>query len=289
MSPLAHKIYIGTLVTIVVLVTLFLLYEGMPYYSTPIEERFYRPDHKWFKPSGVFGHGLGIVGTLLVLIGVFGYIAKKKYRSLARFGRLKYWLEFHIFLCTLGPIMILFHTAFKFGGIVSVSFWSMVAVVASGVIGRFIYIQIPRTIEGRELSLNEVKAMKVNLDEILNSSYQLNDSSKKIILEASSVNRLASESGIFSKLTGNYFKNKKTIWKIKNVLKENKLSKQDIKKVVNLVKDEISLNNRIDRLQTMQKLFKYWHVAHFPFAVIMLIIMVIHVGITLAFGYHWIF
>lgn len=74
---------------------------------------------------------------------------------LARFGRLKYWLEFHIFLCTLGPIMILFHTAFKFGGIVSISFWTMVLVVIIWVIGRFIYIQILRTIEGRELTLEE--------------------------------------------------------------------------------------------------------------------------------------
>jgi hypothetical protein len=76
---------------------------------------------------------------------------------------LKYWLEFHIFLCSLGPVMILFHTAFKFGGIVSISFWSMIAVVVSGIIGRFIYIQIPRTIEGRELSLNEVREMKGDL------------------------------------------------------------------------------------------------------------------------------
>lgn len=56
-----------------------------------------------------------------------------------------------------------------------------------------------------------------------------------------------------------------------------------------MVRNEISLNNRIERLSTMQQLFKYWHVAHLPFALIMLIIMVIHVAITLAFGYRWVF
>ena len=122
MSPLVHRIYIATLVSIVVLTTFFLLYVGIPYYNTPIEERFYHADHNWFKPSGVFGHGLGIVGTLMVLIGVFGYMAKKKYRSWARLGRLKYWLEFHIFLCTLGPVLILFHTAFKCNVIFKSSF-----------------------------------------------------------------------------------------------------------------------------------------------------------------------
>jgi hypothetical protein len=39
----------------------------------------------------------------------------------------------------------------------------------------------------------------------------------------------------------------------------------------------------------MQKMLKYWHVAHLPFAVVMFIIMVIHVAITIAFGYKWIF
>jgi hypothetical protein len=282
MSPRAHRIYIATLVSIVVLTTLFLLYRGIPYYRTPIEERFYHADHHWFKPSGIFGHGLGIVGTLLILIGVFGYIARKKYRTLARFGRLKYWLEFHIFLCTLGPVLILFHTAFKFGGLVSVSFWSMVAVVASGVIGRFIYIQIPRTIEGRELSLQEVKAMKVDLNEALKGSYQLDEPSRQSILEAAT---FKTDGGFF----GRYFEDRRTLNQVKNVLRANRLAAPDIQKVVRLVRNEIALNNRIGRLLTMQKLFKYWHVAHLPFALIMLIIMVIHVGITLAFGYRWIF
>ncbi len=289
MSLLVHRIYIWTMVLIVVSTAAFLLFKGIPYYSTPIEERFYHPDHNWFKPSGVFGHGLGIVGTLLILIGVFGYIAKKKYRALARFGRLKYWLEFHIFLCSLGPVMILFHTAFKFGGLVSVSFWSMVAVVASGVIGRFIYIQIPRTIEGRELSLQEVKSMKNNLDEILQQHYRLDDKSYHAVLAAVTLDPHKQRGNFFADMFTKYFEAKGSINGVKSVLRENRLAQADIKKIVHLVKDEITLNNRIDRLQLMQKLFKYWHVAHLPFALIMLIIMVIHVGVTLAFGYRWIF
>jgi hypothetical protein len=289
MSPLVHRIYIGTLTGIVVLTTIFLLYKGIPYYNTPLEERFYHPDHDWFKPSGVFGHGLGIVGTLLILIGVFGYIAKKKYKVLHRFGRLKYWLEFHIFLCSLGPVMILFHTAFKFGGIVSISFWSMVAVVASGVIGRFIYIQIPRTIEGRELSLYEVKAMKGNLDEVLKNAYQLDAEHQQSILAAATLQTRVSGGGFFNRIIDKYFDDKKTIQRVKAVLRQNRFSGQDIKYIVQLVHNEISLNNRIERLQVMQKLFRYWHIIHLPFALIMLIIMIIHVAVTVTFGFRWIF
>jgi len=282
MSKLAHRLYISTLVAIVVITTIYLFYIGLPYYLTAIEERFYHPNHDFFKPSGLFGHGLGIVGTLLILIGVFGYIAKKRYKFLARFGRLKYWLEFHIFLCTLGPIMVLFHTAFKFGGIVSISFWSMVAVVLSGVIGRYIYIQIPHTEEGKEMSLDEVKALKAEIDQILSQNYQLDIAQFNGVLVG---NGNARNSGFM----GRYFADRKTIKEVRQTLKVNNLPRKESKKIIQLVKNELALNNRLGRLQTMKQLFKYWHVAHLPFAIIMLVIMVIHVGVTLAFGYKWIF
>ncbi len=289
MSPNTHRVYISTLVSIVVFTTLFLAYRGIPYYTTSLEERFYHPDHAYFKPSGIFGHGLGIIGTLLILIGVIGYIAKKRYGFLPRAGRLKYWLEFHIFLCTLGPILILFHTAFKFGGIVSVSFWSMVAVVVSGIIGRFIYIQIPRTIEGRELSLAEVKGMKINVEAILQSDYTLDDETHSAILDAATVKTETPGGNWLARMINKYFEDRKMLKGLKKTLREKRLSAADVKKVTKLIHNERSLNNRIERLQTMQNLFKYWHVAHLPFAIIMLVFLVIHVGVVLAFGFKWIF
>jgi hypothetical protein len=285
----AHRIYISILISIIVFVTVLLMVKGIPYYSTSLEERFYHSDHDLFKPSGLFGHGLGIIGTLLIVIGVFSYMARKRYRIFSRFGRLKYWLEFHIFLCVLGPIMILFHTAFKFGGIVSISFWSMVVVVASGVIGRYIYLQIPRTIEGRELSLNEVKEMKSNVDTRIRKRYNLNEKSYNSILKYTNVTSLYKNENLIIRILSKHYEDINRIWGLKRSLRKNKLSKKRIKQVTKLVKHEISLSNRIERLQTMQRLFKYWHIAHLPFAVIMLVIMIIHVGITLAFGARWIF
>jgi len=213
MSKIAHIIYISVLSMIVIVALVIIVYIGFSYYNISVEERFFHPDHLKLKPSGVLGHGMGIIGSLFMIIGVSLYMARKIYRSLFRFGILKHWLEFHIFLCTLGPILVLFHTSFKFGGLVAISFWSMVAVFLSGIIGRFIYIQIPRTVEGRELSLDEVRDMT----------------------------------------------------------------------------DSVSAEKRIKRLALMKELFKYWHVAHLPFALVMLIIMIIHVSVTIVFGYRWIF
>ncbi len=261
------------MVAIIIIVTIYCIYTGYSYYGTPLEERFYHPNHTWFKPSGPYGHGLGIIGTLMILFGVAIYIARKRYNFLAKQIRLKYLLEFHIFLCTLGPILVLFHTAFKFGGIVSVAFWSMVAVVLSGVIGRFIYNQIPRTIEGRELTLNEVKGMKVELVDALKEHANVDEETRYMILG------LAKSETVSSKNTRS----------LKKLLVSKNFTKEDRNYILKLVKDDILLSKKIARLQQMQKLFKYWHVAHLPFALIMLVIVIIHVAITLAFGYKWIF
>jgi hypothetical protein len=273
MKTAVHRIYIGTMVLIVVATAILLVYYGYSYYNTTLEERFYHPDHILLKPSGLVGHGIGIIGSLSMVAGVSIYMLRKRVKSLGRLGKLKHWLEFHIFLCTLGPLLILFHTSFKVGGVVAISFWSMMAVVLSGIIGRFIYIQIPRTIEGRELSLNEVRSLKTDIRDVLITKYTLNKDSLDVIVESTLAGR----------------KNRTGARQIRRTLKDNHLTRLQRSQVMKLVKNEISLNRRIDRLERMQNLFKYWHVAHLPFALIMLIIMVIHVAVSIVFGYTWIF
>lgn len=286
MTKTIHTIYIGTMVLIVLAVTAYLAYTGYSYYTISLEERFYHPQHNWFKPSGAFGHGLGIIGTFLILFGVCFYIARKRYNFLAKAIRLKYLLEFHIFLCTLGPILILFHTAFKFGGIVSVSFWSMVAVVLSGVIGRFVYIQIPRTVDGRELTLSEVNGIKDGLSDTLRKSAGMDESMTKLVLDFTLGH--AHSSGKISFIS-RFLENRRVIGDIRERMKKKNMARKQRDYVIRLVTEEISLSSKIRRLKTMQKLFSYWHVAHLPFALIMLIVLIIHVGVTLAFGYKWIF
>lgn len=275
LNKTTHRVYIGSMVLAVILVTIYLAYTGYSYYTTPLEERFYHPKHNWFKPSGAYGHGLGIIGTLMILFGVSIYIARKRYNFMTKYLRLKYLLEFHIFLCTLGPIMVLFHTAFKFGGIVSIAFWSMVAVVLSGVIGRFIYIQIPHTIEGRELSLQEVKNLKIDLTSVLQDKYHLDPPTIQLFI---SFTQESDTPG-----------SKPSVHELKKALKDQNVANEERKSILKMVKHERKLSGRIARLQTMQRLFKYWHVAHLPFALIMLVIVIIHVAVTLAFGYKWIF
>lgn len=283
MSPFWHKFYIGTLTSIVIFTLIFLFFYGQDYYMTPMEERFYHDDHQSLKPSGLYGHGFGIIGTLMILIGVFGYMSRKRYRFLNKLGALKYWLEFHIFLCTLGPILVLYHTTFKFGGIVSISFWSMVAVVASGVLGRFIYLQIPRTIQGRELSLQEIQDIKSNAANTL-ENMDLDKSLSNEINELLTTPVDENVSWLDHLKREREFKRK-----IKSSLVSARLSNDKVRYIMHAVGEELSLNRKIQRLVTMQKYFRYWHIAHLPFALIMLIIMIIHVVVTVTFGAKWIF
>jgi len=282
-------IFRTTMVLVVVLTFCFLLVEGYSYYQLGIEDRFYHDQHQLLKPSGLIGHGLGIVGSLLIVVGVSMYMIRKRVRRFARLGVLKYWLEYHIFLCSLGPVLVLFHTAFKFGGIVSVSFWCMVAVVVSGIIGRYIYLQIPHTIEGREMSLTELERNKAEFKQLLLEQYQLNPSLIDEILQAVKSRPDRTKGNSIGRFAKKFLFEYKLFQQIGTLLNANHFTRDTRKELLRLIRYEISLNRKIDRLLTMQNLFRYWHVAHLPFALVMLLIMLIHIGVALAFGYRWIF
>ena len=257
MTKTAHRIYLSILVGIVFIAIITLIYNGISYYMLNIEERVYHPDHALLKPSGIIGHGMGITGTLLIIIGVSSYMARKRYRFLLRIGLLKHWLEFHIFLCTLGPVLVLFHTAYKFGGLVAVSFWSMVAVFLSGIIGRFIYLQIPHTIEGRELSLTEVREMRTDVAVVLKNSHNLDPETYNLLVDSIKKKVGIYRKNVLVRYIGNYFRERRTLLKVKSLLKSHDLPKTERKMILSLIKDDIELNQKIERLDTMQSMFKY--------------------------------
>lgn len=289
MSNLVHKIYISILVIITVAVFITLAIYGVEYYTTSLNERHFHAQNDLLKPTGLLGHGMGITGSLLMIIGVFGYMARKRFRKLSRIGVLKYWLEFHIFLCTLGPILVLYHTSFKFGGIVAVSFWSMIAVVLSGVIGRFIYLQIPRTIQGRELNLSDLSDIENNLFIELKDNYNVNYEIIARMNIALSQSETRRSGNIILRIIRRLWFERNLLNQIKKELKNAELRGKNYRKVVRVFKSKIILNRRIAWLSTMQDFLRYWHVAHLPFALIMLVIMIVHIIVAVLFGYKWIF
>ena len=98
----------------------------------------------------LFGHVLGIIGFILMLMTEVLYSLRKRTRS-ASWGRMSSWLQFHIFTGLVGPYMVLLHTSWKFNGIAGVTTLFTVIIVVSGFIGRYIYTRIPRTLDGLEI------------------------------------------------------------------------------------------------------------------------------------------
>jgi hypothetical protein len=291
MNKTLHKIYVGLFFFIGITVIILLAINGYEYYTTSLEERFFNSNHNLLKPSGNLGHGFGIIGTLMMIVGVSVYMIRKRVRKFFNLGYLKHWLELHIFLCTVGPILVLYHTAFKFGGIVSVSFWSMVLVVLSGVVGRFIYLQIPRTIQGQELSNQDLNIMReryaLKVRSVLSEdTMTLSEFEKVASPERYKKFRLATAIGFFFR---DYFDIKRVLKLLKKRIKYLNLTKLEGKEIIKAAKSEFVIARRIGLLTTFHKLFHYWHVAHLPFAIAMFVIMIIHVAVTIIFGYKWIF
>jgi hypothetical protein len=100
--------------------------------------------------SDVFGHGMGIVGFVLMLMTEVLYSLRKRSRSV-RWGRMSAWLQFHIFTGLVGPYMVLLHSSWKFHGLAGATTLLTVIIVVSGFIGRYIFTRIPRTMDGLEI------------------------------------------------------------------------------------------------------------------------------------------
>jgi len=97
-----------------------------------------------------FGHLLGIVGFILMLLTESLYSIRKRSQT-ARWGTMASWLQFHIFTGLVGPYMVLLHTSWKFNGLAGATTLLTIIIVISGFIGRYIYTQIPRTLGGVEI------------------------------------------------------------------------------------------------------------------------------------------
>jgi hypothetical protein len=89
------------------------------------------------------------------------YVPLRRIKSFRRIASNTMWFDFHLMAGTMGPAFIVLHTAFKLDNWVSAAFWSMIIVFFSGVIGRYLYTQVPDLLNGRELEeLDHQRALK---------------------------------------------------------------------------------------------------------------------------------
>ncbi|HEY9166730.1 MAG TPA: hypothetical protein VIS48_11270 [Candidatus Kryptonia bacterium] len=291
MKKLPHTIFTIFLVSVGLLTAVSIWIKNYTYYLLPLDERPTHALYEELKPSGFESHGYGIIGTAMIFIGVAIYSSRKRVRRLAHLGKIKDYLEFHIFMCLVGPILVLYHTTFKFGGIAAVGFWSMSAVVLSGFIGRYFYRHIPKNIEGQELTAKDLEEERSRLLQSVKEKHNL-DSSVIDSIESIGTHKFDESKAGLIRLTlylfAVDFSRARRVKMLKKTLREHSIPENSVREIARVANDRIVLRQRILALEKLRQVFHYWHVIHLPFSIVMLAILIVHVGVAVALGYTWI-
>ena len=237
------------------------LREGWSYYRTPLLERPHHPQFWSLKPGGTLGRSFGIAGAALMTVMLL-YSVRKRFKPLRKAGPVSVWLDLHIFCGVIGPLLIILHSSFKVQGLVALSFWSMIAVALSGVFGRYLYLQIPRTRAGDERTLADVQRegdeLSARLRELGMSAETLEE------LETIAATQAA--------------------WERRSRLHAFE-RKHGGAELVATIERKAKLHRRILRWYRLQEVFHHWHVFHKPFAVIMYLFLIVHIVVVTMTGY----
>jgi hypothetical protein len=274
----------GFLVSSVVVVwTLFGL-GGRDYFTTPLAVRGYAPGHRLLRPSGPIGQSFGLAGTVLLIVP-FAYMARKRLARAKGMGTAKAWLEVHLFCGIVGPVLVTLHTTLKFNGIISAAYWSMVIVMLSGFVGRFLFVRIPRSIRGNEMTRTELDASAVELREEISRSV----SSKYMLERIQRVEREAVPTGgadlsLFNLLFGEVALSRK-LRGLDRELEGAGLAADKRAEVIQLTAERSMLLRKIAYLERTKKLFAMWHVFHLPLVYLLLVIAAAHITLALYMGY----
>jgi thioredoxin reductase/Pyruvate/2-oxoacid:ferredoxin oxidoreductase delta subunit len=147
----AHLVYLLTGALILGWLTL----KGWSYYPLSRAHRLASPLHETLRSAGHWGHGVGIVATAFMMLN-FIYPLRKRSRLLSGKGSIRSWLDFHMFVGFMSPLVIAFHATFQSNNqLATGTAGAMLIVVLTGIIGRFIYGLVPSA-GGKALEISDV-------------------------------------------------------------------------------------------------------------------------------------
>jgi hypothetical protein len=270
-------------VSLAVLLALFAA--GASFYATPLVERAHHPGYWDWKAGGHLGRALGVVGAGMMTVMLL-YSVRKRVGTLRRAGALSRWLDLHIYLGTIGPLCIVLHSTFKAQGLVSLSYWSMIAVALSGLLGRYLYLQIPRTRAGEALTLAEVETLDKGLTEQLRGRFRLDDSLLKRLEALSSP--ATDHAGLVKTLGRLALGDLRLRRQLRRFARDCRgVPRPLLGELERVLRQKALLHRRIALWDRLHELFHYWHVIHKPFAVVMYLFMVLHIAVAVMTGYGW--
>jgi len=238
-----------------------------------------------YEPSKGIWHPIGWIGSGMMVVMML-YSVRKRVGMFRSFGLLRHWLSAHMFLGIMGPVLVTFHTTFKFNGIIATSFWLMIITMIFGILGRYIYIQIPRSLAGTELRVQDIERMVQTIDS------RLGEFSKGV-----NVSELCKAIDIREKGPEETGWLKSLLFMLRDdIVISYRLRKLDIvlrkthhlpwkvrRKIDFLIQKKAAFTRRMNYLSTTHKILHYWHIFHVPLAIVMFLIMILHVFVYYLF------
>jgi len=224
-----------------------------------------------------FGHTIGILGFLLMLMTETLYSQRKRSRS-ARWGRMSSWLEFHIFTGLVGPYMVLLHSSWKFNGLAGVVMLLTVIIVISGFIGRYIYTALPRTADGAEMASSLLET------EIAGINAEVNDwlAGRPEEQVRAVARRLAIQPTQAANPLRLVFGRSLDDWRYR-LTWQREIRKIDIQAVAQieqlkiLLQRQRSINRQIASLAMARRMLALWHAVHIPIGMALFSAALVHI------------
>lgn len=131
-----------------VAVGLALWMRGAGFYRLAPHLRVDHPDYRTLSPGSFVGQGYGFGAAGLVLLNL-SYLVRRRVAAW-RLGSMRVWLDVHAATGLLAGILALSHSALQFRNpMARVTMAALGVVILSGIVGRFIYYFVPRTDRAR--------------------------------------------------------------------------------------------------------------------------------------------
>lgn len=271
---------------------------GFSYYTLPMEQRPFSPKHDLLRPSGPIGVKLGMLGVFMFFL-IYLYPLRKKWGWLARQGNSRHWLDFHIVLGATAPVIIAFHSSFKFGNIAGMAFWSMLAVTLSGFVGRYLYSQIPRSLNEAELTMKEIHDREEALRKELAEQQATFGFSVDALYVLPTKDEVA-KTTVLGSLVSMFLLDFKRPFRASRIRLQRlgfgpwlfscfglfATGDHKLERAIRVAQKQAVLSKRILFLSRTQRIFHLWHVIHRPFSYAFAILALIHIGLVLVMGYR---
>jgi hypothetical protein len=270
---------------------------GFDYYTASANDRPFMAKHVLLRPSGRVGVNLGILGFAMFLV-IFLYPLRKYWTWLGRQGLARHWLDFHVLLGLSAPFVIALHSSFKFHGFAGIAFWIMLAVSASGIVGRYLYSQIPRRVNAAELSRKELQELQEKMAQQLGQQNLLQAADVRSALRLPSqetVDKLPIPVALaymflldlarpfrIARLRNGALRGSEHLTTLGGMLATRH---RDLEHAIAVAREEASLSKRILFLSRTQQVFHLWHVVHKPFSYTFAVLVLIHIGVVLMMGF----